>query len=109
MKDECPEAIIDEFIGLRPKMYSLSYGEKEKTAKGVKRRVVELKLWHQCYKESLMNNQIQHCTMNQTRSYNHDLFSVELTKISLSPFDDKRYVLENGCDTLAHGHYKTKL
>ena len=47
--------------------------------------------------------------MNQIRSYNHELFSVEINKISLSPFDDKRYVLENGYDTLAHGHYKIKL
>ena len=46
--------------------------------------------------------------MNQIRSYNHEIFSVALNKISLSPFDDKRYVLENGCDTLAHGHHEIK-
>ena len=29
------------------------------------------------------------------------------TKISLTAFDTKRYILENNIDTLAHGHYKT--
>ena len=38
MKDECGGAVIEEFIGLRPKMYSLKYGSQEKkTAKGVKK------------------------------------------------------------------------
>ena len=109
MKDECAGEIIDEFIGLRSKMYSLSYGGKEKkTAKGVKRRVVEFNLKHQWYKDSLLNNHIKYSTMNQIRSYDHQLYSVTLSKISLSPYDDKRFILENGCDTLAHGHYRTK-
>ena len=95
---------------LSTKPAGLWHGEKEKkTAKGVKRKVVEFDLRHQCYKESLENNCIKHCSMNQIRSYNHELFSVEINKIGLSPFDDKRYVLENGYDTLAHGHYKIKL
>ena len=109
MKDECAGEIIDEFIGLRSKMYSLSYGGKEKkTAKGVKRRVVEFNLRHQCYKDSLLNSHIKYSTMNQIRSFNHHVYSVAIKKISLSPYDDKRYVMENGCDTLAHGHYITK-
>ena len=108
MKDECAGAIVEEFIGLRSKMYSLSYeGKEKKTAKGVKRRVIEFNIRHQCYKDSLLNNQIQYSTMNLIRSFN-ELYSVALKKISLSPYDDKRYIMENGCDTLAHGHYRTK-
>ena len=109
MKDECSGAIIDEFVGLRPKMYSLTYGGKEKkTAKGINRRVVDNDLRHQNYKDSLKNSVIQPCTMNQIRSFNHNMYSVKMNKIGLSPFDDKRYVLEDGCTTLAHGHYRTK-
>ena len=33
-------------------------------------------------------------------------FSEKSVKVALSPFDDKRFVLENGRDTRAHGHYK---
>ena len=82
--------------------------KKKKTAKGVKRRVIEFDIRHQDYKDSLLNNQIQHSDMNQIRSYNHKVYSEAWKKISLSPYDDKRYIMENGCDTLAHGHYRTK-
>ena len=39
-------------------------------------------------------------------SENHQLYSVTLTKTSLSPFDDKRYTSWRNGDTLAYGHYK---
>ena len=31
-----------------------------------------------------------------------------VTKLSLSPYDDKRYVLDDGVTTLAYGHYRTR-
>ena len=111
MKDECASSIVNEFVGLRSKMYSiLSEGtnsSEKKTAKGIKRKVVETKLRHCTYKSCLLDNKIEMCSMNQIRSYDHQLYSISMRKIGLSPHDDKRYVLENGCDTLAHGHYKT--
>ena len=64
---------------------------------------------HHHYKDCLFNNEIRHCQLNQFRSYNHQVYtkcSVSVNKIGLSPFDDKRYVLDNGIDALAHGHYK---
>jgi hypothetical protein len=111
MKDECAGSVVDEFVGLRSKMYSLIYRDRElkekKTAKGVKRKVVEAKLRHETYKACLFGSKIEMCKMNQIRSYSHQLYSISMNKIGLSPYDDKRYVLENGRDTLAHGHYKT--
>ena len=107
MKDECSGEIIEEFVGLRPKMYSFNVmgGKSKKTSKGVKRKVVA-GIQHRSYKDCLMNRTIMYSRMNQIRSYNHDVYSIEMRKISLSPFDDKRYVLENGVDTIAHGHYE---
>ena len=106
-KDEVKGKIIEEFVGLRPKMYSLNVmgEESKKTSKGIKKNVVA-GISHQSYKNCLLNRSIMYSKMNQIRSYNHTLYSTEQRKISLSPFDDKRYVLENGMDTLAHGHYK---
>ena len=53
-----------------------------------------------------------HCamthSMNMIRSYNHQLYSVTINKTTLSPYDDKRYVLDDGINTWAHGHYKIK-
>ena len=43
--------------------------------------------------------------MKQPRSFQHYIFSIKLNKIGLSPFDNKRYILGNGCDMLAYGHY----
>ena len=106
-KDEVHGQIIEEFVGLRSKMYSLNVmgGESKKTSKGIKKKVVA-GIPHQFYRNCLLNRSIMYSKMNQIRSYNHTLYSTEQRKISLSPFDDKRYVLMNGTDTLAYGHYK---
>ena len=42
--------------------------------------------------------------MKTIRSENHELSSYEINKISLSCFDDKRYILPNRMTTLAYGH-----
>ena len=34
--------------------------------------------------------------------------TINVNKIGLACVDDKRYVLDNNVDTLAHGHYKIK-
>ncbi|KAL4085217.1 hypothetical protein QTP88_027076 [Uroleucon formosanum] len=39
----------------------------------------------------------------------HDIFTVEQNKKALSVYDDKRFILNNGIDTLAWGHYKTNI
>lgn len=55
MKDECGGTSIQEFIGLRPKMYSLLYdGQEKKTAKGVKKTVIDEHLKHESYKQVLL-------------------------------------------------------
>ncbi|KAG8324464.1 hypothetical protein J6590_091759, partial [Homalodisca vitripennis] len=48
---------------------------------------------------------IQYGSMNMIRSFKHDLYSVELKKIVLSPHDDKRYIQDDGIGTLPWGHY----
>ena len=37
----------------------------------------------------------------------HNLFSIELNMQGLCAFEDKRYLLPDGVNTLAHGHHKT--
>ena len=106
MKDECNGTVIQEFVGLRSKMYSMLYnGKEKKTAKGITKSVIESKLKHDMYRDCLIRGKQTRSKMNQIRSKDHQLFSITLNKIGLSPFDDKRFVLDNGMDTLAHGHY----
>ena len=40
-------------------------------------------------------------TMNQIRSYDHQLYNITINKLGLSPFDDKRYILDDGINSLA--------
>ena len=42
--------------------------------------------------------------MDVLRSERHHIYGQHLNKISLSPFDSKRWISENGVDTLAYGH-----
>ena len=107
MKDELAGQSLDEFVGLRAKMYSIRCGEIEsKTAKGVKRSVIRQRLRHDMYVDCLYNERITKETMNVIRSFNHQLFSLKCSKIALSPFDDKRFVLPDKVNTRAHGHFR---
>ena len=56
MKDETHGVPIEEFVGLRPKMYSLLYTENSKTvekkvAKGIAKNVTKREIRHEHYKQ----------------------------------------------------------
>ena len=42
--------------------------------------------------------------MRRIGSKNHNLGTYETNKRPLSQFDDKRYILKNGINTLTYGH-----
>ena len=106
MKDEMNGIAISEFVGLRPKMYSLLFADKEKkVAKGVKKCVVKKVIQHDDYKNVLFNNCYMRNCMKYLRSDDHTVRSIVQNKISLSCYDDKRY-LNNNIDSYAYGHYK---
>ena len=100
--------IIEEFVGLRAKLYSYKMfeGKEEKKCKGVKRSVVKKDISHENYRDCLFSEKPQMRKMNVTRSQGHEIFSETLNKIALSANDDKRIILEDKISTLAYGHYK---
>ena len=109
-KDEACGIPITEFIGLRSKMYSYIKDNNKggKTAKGIKKNIIKNNIKHTDYKNVLLENkQMQH-TMKTIRSINHQLGSYELNKVSLSCFDDKRYIANNGIKSFAYGHHCIK-
>ena len=110
MKDETAGTPIQEFVGLRSKMYSLRVsGIEKKTAKGIKKSVIKKDLSHAAYRDVLLNEEVTSATMNLIRSYRHELFSITSRKLALSSYDDNRYVLDDKFSTRAHGHYLNQL
>ena len=107
-KDEAAGIPISEFIGLRSKMYSYIKDNQKggKTAKGIKKNIIKKNITHENYRGVLFNNKQMHHTMKTIRSQNHELGSYEINKVSLSCFDDKRYIHDNGKTSYAYGHYK---
>ena len=107
-KDEVNGDIIDEFVGLRAKLYSFKMfeGKESKKCKGVKKSVVKKSITHEDYKRCLTTGKEQLRKQNIIRSYKHEVYTEEVNKVALSASDDKRYILEDGIGTLALGHYK---
>ena len=101
MKDEFNDAKIDEFVVLKSKMYSLlaSDDKEVNNAKGV-----NLKLKHKEYFDVLFGKKIIRHKMKRILSEKHSIGSYLLNKISLSCYDDKRFILDSGINTLAYGH-----
>ena len=75
-----------------------------KTAKGIKKNIIKDKIKHTDYKNTLFNNEQMYHKMKTIRSQNHQLGSFELNKVSLSCFDDKRYISKDGINSYAYGH-----
>ncbi|XP_071635054.1 uncharacterized protein [Temnothorax longispinosus] len=111
MKDENNGAIMTEFVGLRAKMYALRVDGKKDTkkAKGVKSNVVARSItfddYTRCLRDEIEMTRQQTCI----RSKKHEVYTVSETKIALSPYDDKRYIIPGSTETLPWGHYKIPL
>ena len=106
-KDETQGMPICEFIGLRSKMYSIKLDDdsEKKTAKGIVRNVIKNHLKHAQYKHILDTGERMTSSMKMIRSFDHDIYTVIVTKISLSAYDDKRFIQDDGISSYAYGHY----
>ena len=120
-KDELLSLTLEEFIGLRPKCYSLLFygkvennivinldrGEKQ-VAKGTKKT---MKKCHHCHVhfQDVLENLVQvYIKQNNILSNKHSIGTYHQTKVSLTAYDTKRWILDDGVKTLAHGHYMTQ-
>ena len=104
-KDEMGSKIIHSIIALKSKLYSISMGDEQKlSAKGTT-RYAQKSLKHSVFYRILTKDALLR-TLNYTiNSERHKICSLQTSKISLSCFDDKRYILPNGVDTLPYGHW----
>jgi len=115
-KDEVAGSKIREFVGLRSKMYSFifspdgehkvdSHIEENKTAKGVSRSVIRRELNHSDYRSTLFHEELLQHNYSHIISKSHNVVTARRSKISLSPFDDKRFLL-NTVESLPYGHFR---
>ena len=97
--------ITTEFVGLKSKMYSLiaESSEEIKKAKGVNKNVVK-NIRHKEYVDVLFNKKMMRHKMKRIQSKLHRIGTYDIYKISLSCFDDKRYILGDGINSLAFFH-----
>ena len=101
MKDEFGGVIIIEFVGLKSKMYSIKKvdGKEHNTAKGV-----NIATKFDNFKDVLFNKKIIRHKIKRIQNKKHKLGTYEIDKISLSCFDDKTCVLDDGVYTFSYFH-----
>ena len=101
MKDKYGGKSILKFVGLKSKIHSIldESSNKKSTNKG-RNAFIEFQEFH----DTLFQKKILRHQMRGIKSKNHNLGTYKTNKISLSCFDDKRYILRNGIKTFAYGH-----
>ena len=105
-KDELSNNPAIQFVGLKPKMYSLKTVKGESNrAKGMSTRIVRKKLCHEDYRKCLDNQTETYENQIRIGQQSHRLFTIQQNKKCLSPFDDKRYILNDGITTYAYGAF----
>jgi hypothetical protein len=94
-----------EFVGLRAKMYSLLVGEDNKmTTKGIKKTYAMNHIRHRDFVNTLITRDITYATFRTFGTTNQQLHTLEINKVCLSAYDDKRYIRDDGRSSYAYGH-----
>lgn len=106
-KDEFAGRMITECVALRPKLYSIldEDGSEKKVGKGIVRSTMKRMICHEDYKRALFEKTSSSADMFSIRSTGHELHTIRQRKATLCAYDNKRYILDDGIATLAHGHY----
>ena len=99
MKDVSEGKLIDEFVGLKSKMYSMKNidGKETNIAKWV-----SVGTEFKRFKNTLFNKKIMRHKTRRIQAKKHKFGTYKITKISLPVFDEKRFVLNGDIRTLAY-------
>ena len=105
MKDESEGKIIGEFVRLKSKTHSMKNidGKESNTAERV-----NIATEFNEFKDTLFNKKLLRHKMRRIQGKKHKMGTYKINKISLSVFDDKRFVLNDGIHTLAYFHNELK-
>ena len=108
MRDEADSVAIVESFALKSSMCSFlvddnSENKKSKSAKKKKKIVAPTKN-HNEYDAFLLNKKYLRHSMKKIQSKHHRIGTHKINKISLSCFDDKMFIQNNGYNGLALGY-----
>ena len=81
----------------------------KKTAKGVLNTIIKKHLKHEDFKNSLFNEKVLRHEGQRILQKDHELYTANVNKVSLSAFNDKLYISkdnEGNYETCCFGHYK---
>ena len=96
----------EEFVDLRAKICSLKPKKEEmKKSKGVKKNLVKKDFSHQDYVDCLIEERKLMHTMQTIWSFKHQLYTIKQNKVSLSSYDDKGYLMDDGVSSLPYGDF----
>ena len=117
-KDELNSVALQEFVGCLPKCYSLLHTglvkknvlkdndvHEKATAKGTRQCVRDRALTHECYRSVILDNASVKVRQNSIQSRKHQLGTYHQRRIALTPYDTKRYIMDDNIMTRAIGHY----
>ena len=106
MKDEMNGRQITECAAIRSEMYAFIVENMDqfKKVKGVRTNVVENSINFQHFLGCLFHNKQEIREQRRICSKYHNIYTRKEKKLALSPFDDKRCLIENSTDTYAWGH-----
>ena len=101
MKDEYGGKSIVKSAGLKSKTYTIpdESNNYKITSRGHNGFIEFQEFYDTLFKKKILRH-----AMKRIGSKNHNLGTYQTNKRSLSCFDDKRYILKNGINTLGYGH-----
>lgn len=100
---------LEEFIGLRPKCYFLLFDKdkEKKTTKGTESAVKKVNLHRRHYRDVLNDLATVFVKKNVIKYKGHQIGTYHQNKAALTAFETKRWIKNDGINTLAYGHYET--
>ena len=109
MKDELGKGYMTEFVALSPKMYAYKQIQldnsltEHKKAEGTKKMVTKKHLCFDVYKKCLFENKTFNCIQHRIKSSPMSVDTIEINKIALKNYDNKRLRSFNGITTYPYG------
>ena len=115
MKDELGKGYMTEFVALSPKVYAykqmrlVKSQSDHKKAKGTKKMITKKDLHFDMYKMCLLEDKTFNCIQHRIKSSPMSVDTIEINKIALKIYDNKRLRLFNGITTYPYGTNAVKI